>query len=610
MKVFALMKNLIIYIQINVQEGIYQNGYKYLTKFEKEYFPSFTFEAGGVKIEKTIAMKHGENTVIVVYKIKNKNANTSFSITPLFNFRDFHKTSTNKEFNIKQTKTKNKVKIILDNNQKYPIYMNLSEGNYHIDEKNFYNMYYKKEEERGFICEENHAISGTYVVDILPNEEKEITFVCSLNENIENIKASKLLKQEIERIDKIIDNSGLIKKNQNKEYKDLVRDYIIASDCFVVKREKYKLTTLIAGYPWFLDWGRDTLLSLEGILLIPKRYEEAKEVLLMITKDIKQGLVPNAYSEYDGKPLYNSADSSLLLFEAVYKYLQYTKDYDFIKEEIYPKLTQIISNYKSRIDLDENNIFMDEDYLIFSGTEKIQNTWMDAKVDGKVITPRNGKVVEINSLWYNALKIMSNLAKKFGNNEKSKEYEKIAQKVQESFINKFYIPRKKCLYDVIGDSKIRPNQLFALCLSYPVIEPSSKIAMDIFNVVTKKLVTPYGLRTLAKKEDGYVDIYEGDYKKRDSAYHQGITWPWLFGIYYDALKNLKKSENEETKKELEKCLVDFRVQTAKNFIKEMKTRSTVGNISEIYDSTKPFEAKGAFAQCFSVAQIYKIILEK
>lgn len=260
-----------------------------------------------------------------------------------------------------------------------------------------------------------------------------------------------------------------------KKKQDNLRTFTIAIDNFIVYRPSFGYHTIIAGYPWFLDWGRDSLISFEGLLLITKKYKIAREVLLTTIRDIKMGLVPNGYSGYDNRPLYNSVDSSLLLFEQIQKYLDYTEDYDFIKEKFYDKLSIIIENYVKGIDIDDNNIYMDKDFLISSGTEFTQNTWMDAKFGNHAFTPRNGKAVEINSMWYNALKIMEKLSNKFHKKTEAKYYKDLATKCQESFVKKFYNPKKHCLFDVLGDDKVRPNQLFAISLTHPIIEPNSNI---------------------------------------------------------------------------------------------------------------------------------------
>lgn len=236
---------------------------------------------------------------------------------------------------------------------------------------------------------------------------------------------------------------------------------------------------------------------------------------------------------------------------------------------------------------------------------------MDAKYEGIAVTPRNGKAVEINSMWYNALKIMEELAKEFEGKEFSKKYADLARQTKKAFNEKFYNATKKCLYDVIGDEKIRPNQLFSMSLTYPILDLNSNIAEEVFNTVTKKLLNRYGLKTLAKGEENYVEIYEGSPFKRDMSYHQGITWPWLLGIYYDAYKNRIKATKDKVKKqELKEGLKEFVNSIKKTFEKDFYQRGMVGSISELYDSKTPFLPKGTMAQGWSVAEVFRIMLEK
>ena len=599
----------------NVCKNNISDGYKYLKKFEKEYIPIFTFQVQDTTIKKFICLEHGKNTVGIYYYIKNGEKASKLTLAPIVNFRGFHTTNTSENIDIKQEIENNKVKIIIDNNSQYPIYTYISEGryikhNYDI----FRNMYYIEEEKRGQGALENHVVPGVYEIDIEPEEEKYITFVCSLEQNIEEINAKDLINKEIVRLSTLIYNTDLLdekkKESKDENYINLVKNFVIATDNFVVYRPSFALYTLIAGYPWFLDWGRDTLISFEGVLLKTRRFSEAKEVLLTCIRDVKYGLVPNGYSGYDSRPLYNSVDASLLLFEEVKKFLKYTNEYEWIRENIYPTLVKIMNAYQTRIDIDGNNIFMDEDSLISSGTENIQNTWMDAKIGDFVVTPRNGKAVEVNSLWYDALKIMEELTILLRGKAEAKRYGELAKKCKKSFNEKFYNKRRKSLYDVLGDTKIRPNQLFALSLSYPVIDVNSDVAKEILDTVEKKLLTPYGLRTLAKGEPGYRERYEGDMIKRDMSYHQGVIWPWLLGLYYDTLRNMYKAEkNKQEKKKLEAKILEFKAKTKETFIKEMTTGKSVGSICELYDTdNKKYRPQGTIAQAWSVGEIFRIII--
>lgn len=597
----------------NVCENYISDGYKYQENFEKEYLPVFTYKVNDIKIVKTISMIYGKNTVVVQYKIKNGKDEVKLKLTPIINFRDFHHMTTNHSFSLKQKINQNKIEIEVDG-YKTPIYMFSNSGEYIIHNNDtFKNMLYLKEEERGFYPEEDLAVPGRYEITIKPKETKEITFVASLEKDIEGIDSNKVFKHEKERLAKIIDETGLmISKSkltkQEKEYNELLKDLIISADSFIINRPLFGTHSVLAGFPWFLDWGRDTLIAYEGLLLLTKRFDLAKEILLTFTRDIKSGLVPNGYSESDNKPLYNSADASLLLFEQVNKFLQYTKDYDFIKENIYEHLKDIIENYSQGIELDNNNIYISEDGLLSSGTETTQNTWMDVKIGNFAITPRNGKVVELNSLWYNALKTLENLANKFGEKDIADRCRKVANKHQKVFEEKFFNKKRKSLYDVLGDSKIRPNQLFSISTTYPVIKPSSEIGKTIFRTVTSKLLTKYGLRTLAKGEEGYIAYYEGDSVKRDMSYHQGVVWVWLIGLYHDAFKNIIDDEKDRLEKEKLKIEYEKFIKSVfTTFKTEINGPEGIGTLSEIYSSQTPFKPSGTFSQAWSVSEVLKII---
>lgn len=600
-------------IYSNLGKNYISEGYKNLESFEKIYIPNFKYNIDNkVNIQKQIVMVYGKNTTCITYKIENKTKeNILMKISPIMNFRDFHCMNTNHEYKVEQKIQNNKIRIIVDDNKTTPIYMFLKDGKYIEHQRDtFKNMFYIEEEKRGFYPEENLFIPGRYEVEIKPQETKEFTVICSLEENIEEIDGKKIIKQEEKRLQKIIDKSELINLKDTKAEQEKMRDLVIASDNFVTYRPQFSLHTIIAGFPWFLDWGRDTLIAFEGLLLKTKRFDIAKEVLLMMTRDIKYGLVPNGYSGYDSRPLYNSVDSSLLLFEQINKYLEYTNDIKFVKKEMYNILLNIIEMFQKGIDIDDSNIYMDKDNLISAGTENTQLTWMDAKVSNFAVTPRNGKAVEINALWYNALKTVENLAKEFKDEKTQKEMSNLAKKVKNNFNKKFYNEKNKCLYDVLGSEEIRPNQLFALGTTYPVMILTNEKAKQTLETVTKELYTKYGLATLSKKDKKYIAIYEGDSFKRDMSYHQGITWPWLSGIYISAFKTIINNEKDKTEKkkleeEYQKVIKNYKI----NFTKALK-EGGIGTVSEVYDSKAPYLPGGCFAQGWSVSETIKIMLEK
>ena len=598
----------------NVCKNYISDGYKNLESFEKEYLPVYTYKINDIKITKTISVIYGRNIVVVHYKIKNGKKAATLKLAPIVNFRDFHHMTTNHEFALKQNVDKNKVRLEIDGNASTPIYLYVSDGEYIQHENDiFRNMFYLKEEERGFYPEEDLLVPGRYEILIKPRELKEITFVGSLEDNIELIDGNQVIENEIARQKEVVEKTGLlINKSkltkQDKEYNEFVRDLITSSDSFIINRPLFGTHSILAGYPWFLDWGRDSLIAFEGLLLITKRFDLAREILLTFTRDLKFGLVPNGYSGFDNRPLYNSADASLLLVEQINKFLQYTKDYDFIKENIYEHLKDIVENYSQGIDLDNNNIYIAEDGLLCSGTETTQNTWMDAKIGNYAVTPRNGKVVELNALWYNALRTLENLANKFEEKDIADRCRKVANKHQKVFEEQFYNKKRKALYDVIGDPKIRPNQLFAISTTYPVIKPSSEIGKAVFKTVTTKLLTKYGLRTLAKGEDGYVSHYDGDPVKRDMSYHQGPAWVWLLGLYSDSFKNIIDDEKDRLEKEKLKIEYEkFIKNVYTTFKTEINDKDGIGSISELYDAQAPYKPGGTFAQAWSVSEVLKIV---
>lgn len=626
----------------NMCPGYISEGFKNQISFEKDTTVKYEYQVQGVHIEKEICMVYGENTVCIKYNIKTGDVASKMVIAPVMNYRDFHTMTTDQNFLLKQNIKGDKIKVVINNNNETPIYMKLNNAEYieHHDDT-FRNMYYMEEEKRGFYPLENLSVPGRFEVILPQNAAKSLEFICSLNENIDEIEIDKVITCEKNRINKILDKAlnnsnqdncdnqseNIVEEQAIKEkaeikftkkmgfepdfeekYMKLKECLIKASDNFIVYRPKFGLHTVIAGYPWFLDWGRDTLISFEGLFLVTKRYDLAKEVIMTCLKDIKYGLVPNGYSGFDNRPLYNSVDSSLLLFEQINKYVNYTEDYDFVEKNVYEKLVKIIHSYEEGIDVDDNNIYVDRDGLLVSGTSNTQNTWMDAKIGNYAVTPRNGKAVEINALWYNALKVYEKFANKFKDTEEKKYAQKLFRKCKKSFEEKFYNARKRSLYDVLGDPKVRPNQIFALALSYPILDPASENAKAVFSTVTRKLLKSHGLKTLAKGEENYVETYEGDSFRRDMSYHQGITWVWLLGIYNDAFKNIIKSEKSIIAKEqLKREYRDFFENIVNTFYKEVTTGKCIGQIAEIYDSKAPYEAKGTIAQAWSVAEVLRII---
>ena len=356
----------------NICENYISNGFQYLEYFKKEYLPEFVYNVQGIHICKKIVMEHGRNTVCVTYEIENLQEDAKLVLTPVVTFRDFHGLNMNHFYSLRQQIHQGKVRVEIDGNADNPIYMYIANSHYieHFNDT-FANIYYMKEDERGFEPEENLAVPGRFEIELKAGEEHKITFVGSLEENIEEIDGFQIIEQEEKRLKEIVNQANLFispKKNQKKfnDFNTFMEELVIATDSFIIYRPTFRLHSLLAGIPWFLDWGRDSMIAYEGIFLITKRFDLARDILLTFTRDIKFGLVPNGYSGFDNRPLYNSVDASLLLFEQVNKFLKYTNDYEFIHEHIYDKLKSVIENYNKGINIDDNNIYVDEDSLVVS----------------------------------------------------------------------------------------------------------------------------------------------------------------------------------------------------------------------------------------------------
>jgi predicted glycogen debranching enzyme len=372
---------------------------------------------------------------------------------------------------------------------------------------------------------------------------------------------------------------------------------VLAADQFIIDPPRPGddawARSVIAGYPWFTDWGRDTMISHEGLTLCTGRYREAAAILRTFQHYVKDGLVPNLFPEGANEGLYHTADATLWFFHAVDRYLEHTRDEELLRD-LYPTLASIIEHHQRGT---HYNIGVDpEDGLLRQGKEGYQLTWMDAKVDGWVVTPRRGKVVEINALWFNALRLMGDWARRLGKDPGA--YLAAAEKAQSSFNRRFWNARTGCLFDVVDgedgrdDPTLRPNQVFALSLRYPVLRKEHW--QPVLEVVRRELLTPVGLRSLAPGHPDYKANYDGDVRARDAAYHQGTVWGWLIGHYIDA--TLRVNPDLKAARALLKGLEDH------------LEHAGVGQLSEIFDATAPFHPRGCIAQAWSVAEALRVFL--
>jgi predicted glycogen debranching enzyme len=566
-------------------------GYRYLEKVVIDHLPLFMYRIQDVFLEKKVCMVYGKNTVTVVYKIINGPRNISFQLKPLVNFRDHHENSRKENMNFSQRPCTGGVIInTCVDKSGTDIKIICSEGNYSIEEnKYFTDMEYAVEMERGLHALDDHYIPGSFKISINAWEEKVITFLATTEKELNCTDGEIIIEDEEKRISTLVNTAG---------YEDeFARRLVEACDKFIVQRQSTDKKTVIAGYPWFTDWGRDTMIALSGLTLTTHRFEDARDILITFSKHMKNGLIPNVFPDDGQDPLYNTVDASLWYFEAINKYIHYTGDYKLIKDELYVALIEIIEAYINGTDF---SIGMDEDYLLTAGEQGSQLTWMDVKVGNWVVTPRHGKAVEVNSLWYNALKVMFDVSEKLGYN--GNRYNNLACNVKKSFIEKFWNEDKQCLYDIIiqedeKDSKVRPNQIIALSLSYPIIE--GNMAKKVVNKVWKELYTAYGLRSLSPKEQEYIGTYSGNILDRDGAYHQGTVWAWLLGHFVTAY--LKAYGSTPQRRKFAMRFLD----PIKNHLED----SCIGSVSEIFDGNEPLLPRGCFAQAWSVAEILRAYVE-
>lgn len=567
-----------------VRGGYAQQGYRYLQRFRRYPFPEYTYQMKDVFLIKTIFMIYGENTTVVHYRIINEfRRDLSIYVFPLVNCRDYHGT-THESSSYRQEILDCRYRVQIEPFPDAPRICLSSDRAGFIGEPSWYRgMYYAVEEFRGLPSCEDHFIPGYFKVDM--RDSGEFSVVLSTAE-ISKIDYRGWKTREWKRQEKLLSLAG---------YRDeFARMLSLAADDFVVWRKSTGKKTVIAGYPWFSDWGRDAMIALPGLTLCTGRFQDAREILDTFAAYVKDGLIPNMFPDAGVEPIYNTVDASLWYFYAVQKYLAYTGDYRFVKEELFPVLRSVIDNYRRGTRF---QIGMDRDGLIAAGSPGIQLTWMDARVGDWVVTPRHGKPVEVNALWYNALVLMSELTVLLGTRN---EYDELAALVRRNFPAVFWNEEKQCLYDVVGeekDSRVRPNQIIAVSLPHSPL-PKDKAQAVVRRVFEDLYIGP-GLRSLSPLEPGYHGHYGGSQYSRDAAYHQGTAWSWLLGHFITAYRRVFDFSPES--------LIVARLLLAP--MREHLRDHGLGTISEIFDASYPFTPRGCFAQAWGVAEALRCYVE-
>ena len=578
----------------------YTDGIRYLRNFTYDGTVCFTYHAGDIIIKKQIALAQGKNLSAVAYTIENKGSDAMLSITPFMNFREHSESSTIDSLQFLVTESESGFNLIPAKQSDYCIRIAFSDGKLSARQEKFINNLEAQTEVDNEVSGLDCAFCPYDVkLDIPAGSVMHFSILCDIvpieeDKTVDELRCDSessfdIVRSQLQYTSKLISKSGFAD--------DFAQKLTVAANQFIAYRESTGYDTILAGLPWFTDWGRDTMISYTGLTLCTGRFDKAHDILLTFAKYCRNGLIPNMFPDNGQKPLYNTVDASLWYFYAVYKYLQYvdTQDaYDFIKNEIYPSLKKIIAAYKNGTDF---SIYTDTDSLIHAGSGLDQVTWMDVRVGDWVATPRHGKPVEINALWYNALCTMDMLQEKFGENDKS--YRKLADCVKDSFNKRFWNEKCGCLYDVVDedDDTIRPNQIYAVSLPFTMLDNAREKA--IVNVVMDKLYIGCGLRSLDPAHKDYHPIYIGSLSKRDHAYHQGTAWGFLLGAFIDAYVKVNGS-TKTTAIKAAKLIEPVKAHLLEN---------CVGSICEIFDGDAPHKGRGCYAQAWSVGEVLRSYCE-
>jgi len=593
-------------------------GQYFLNSFELDGVPTYTYQVDDIVIKKTIGMEYGYNTTAVEYKLCGGRKPATIFLTPLFNYRDPGSVSEKADLVFEKAIYEKERLLVLTPKKaqgQHRIMFYVSEGNYLdrslrktsmatpnyvIEENDIYEI----DSRNGFKGVDNHLTPYDITIELAPYEKKTVWVICSgicvenkdmetnVGEYLTSIagkSGSSIIRGYKNRIYNLMENI-----NSNDRF---LNRLVWAADNFIVSRESTGLKTILAGYPWFLDWGRDTMIALQGLTLCTGRYDDCRQVLESFSKYVKNGMLPNVFANHaQDEPGYNTIDASLWYFYSVEKYLEYTGDYKFIKDKIYPCLVEIINAYERGTDF---QIKMDQDGLIQGGSDLDQLTWMDVRVGDLVVTPRHGKPVEINALWYNALVVMENLSQIF--KEDSNHYRELSYRVKESFCSQFWNEKAGCLYDVVNgetkDGTIRPNQIYAVSLPHTMLSADKE--KNIVGVVYEELYTPYGIRSLSNRNVNYKKDYIGKLINRDLAYHMGTAWAFISGAFITAYCKVNNYENTALKRAKDMC----------EYFEQHMEDGCINGIAEIFDGDFSATGRGCYSQAWSVGEILRAYKE-
>ncbi|MGQ0794525.1 MAG: amylo-alpha-1,6-glucosidase [Deltaproteobacteria bacterium] len=562
------------------------HGYRHIESFGLEgTTPTWRYACGGAIVDKRVWMKRGANTTYVRYEVSRAGAPLTLEIKTFVNYRDYHGTTSGGDWRMRVEPAKDGVSVAAyDGAARF--FVLADKGDFSPAHEWYRGFSLSIEKQRGLGHIEDHLLAGTLRATLKSGESLTIAISAEDTPSLDGAKEFRERRRY---------EDGLVNKIQSPQMPGWVSRLALAADQFIADRptpDEPGGKTVIAGYHWFGDWGRDTMISLPGLTISTARHETARSILSTFAKYVSEGMLPNRFPDAGEAPEYNTVDATLWYFEAARAYHAATGDDDFLKE-IFPALAEIIDRHTAGT---RYNIRVDsKDGLLYAGQNGVQLTWMDAKVGDWVVTPRIGKPVEVNALWYNALLTMAKFAKRLA--KPHRDYEAAAKRAHGGF-ERFWNERDGYCFDVIDspsgdDSTLRPNQIFAVSLpESPLTAPRQKRVVDICR---EKLLTSHGLRSLSPDHPEYIGRYGGDQLQRDGAYHQGAVWGWLLGAF--TLAHLRVYESPERAR-------DFLIPMSRHILAH-----GVGTMSEIFEGDAPMSPRGCIAQAWTVAEVLRAWME-
>ena len=559
---------------------VFPHGFNIQMEFRLRPWPTFRYANGDFEIEKSVFLVYGENTVVVSYRNQRSRGPVELKVRPLLAFRDYNALAKRDEDVDLAVERGNGV-LSIQPYEKLPRFYFYTKADAVDTKADWYLQFtYPVEEERGLDFEEDLFTPFELSYRLA---QGQTVYIVATTEKKGAVNPEELVGRERAR-----------RKGFERESDEWRQPLLIAADSFVVRRGKDNLTVL-AGYPWFTDWGRDTMIALPGLTLTSGRFDVARKILLTFAQYCDKGMIPNAFPDKGETPTYNTVDASLWFVVVAWKYWKASGD-DAGARELLPAMADVIKYYKEGTRYD---IRADGDGLITAGTAGTQLTWMDVKVDGYVPTPRHGKPVEINALWLNALLMLAEMEEKLLEDIHSAVIlRKLADQVAGNFAKAFWNRDGGYLYDVIQgdvrDASMRPNQIFAVSLPYSPLDKAQQ--KSVLDVVTEQLLTPYGLRSLSPRDQRYCPKYTGNRWQRDCAYHQGTVWAWLIGPYCDAyakVNGMGKTQRKEIARIIQPLLNHM-------------DQAGLGSVAEIFDGNAPHRPVGCFAQAWSVSELLRV----